>query len=75
MWGAEGWEGSVAGVQSMGFFVALLLCGDPDPSGSGVLSQERNEGPLSWWLSAQVLPGTGKGLWITVNPFHCFSTG
>lgn len=41
--GADVRDGSVAGAQSVRFFVALVLYGDPDPPESGVRSQPRNE--------------------------------
>lgn len=44
--GAEGREGTGSGAHVVGFLVALVPRGDPDPSGSRVLSQEGRKGPL-----------------------------
>lgn len=49
--GADGRDGSVASAQSVGFFVALVLYGDPDPSESGA----------SKGLSGPFLGGSGVG--------------
>lgn len=68
MLGKEDWEGSVAGAQSVVFFVTLVLCRDPDPLGEWGTQPGKRWGLLSRWLRAWVLLGTGRGSWITVNP-------
>lgn len=73
--GTEDRDGSVAGAQPVVLFVTLVLCGDPDLLGEWGTQRGKRWGPLSRGLRAQVLPGTGRGLWITVNPSFCFSAG
>lgn len=75
MWGTEDWEDSVAGAQSVVLFATFVLHGDPDPLGEWGTQPGKRWGPLSRWLRARVLPGTGKGWWIRVNFSLCFSAG
>lgn len=61
MWGTDAGRALWLVLKSVGLLVALVLCGDPDPSGSGVLSQERSGGPFAGQLRAWVLLGLAPG--------------